>query len=54
MPSCARHSGKTAKTLPYVNAMKKGEDAEISIREAVAGLWLQRGGYDLGGAACRV
>lgn len=25
--------------LPYVNAMKKGEDATLSLREAVAGLW---------------
>jgi hypothetical protein len=25
--------------LPYVNAMKKGEDATLSVREAVAGLW---------------
>ena len=30
---------QNCKDLPYVNAMKKGEDAEISIREAVAGLW---------------
>ena len=25
--------------LPYVNTMKKGEDATLSLREAVAGLW---------------
>ena len=25
--------------LPYVNVMKKGEDATLSLREAVAGLW---------------
>ena len=25
--------------LPYVNAMKKGEDATLSLREGVAGLW---------------
>lgn len=25
--------------LPYVNTMKKGEDATLSVREAVAGLW---------------
>ena len=25
--------------LPYVNAMKKGADATLSVREAVAGLW---------------
>jgi acyl transferase domain-containing protein len=26
-------------TLPYVNTMKKGDDATLSVREAVAGLW---------------
>jgi fatty acid synthase len=25
--------------LPYVNAMKRGEDATLTLREAVAGLW---------------
>lgn len=25
--------------LPYVHTMKKGEDATLSLREAVAGLW---------------
>lgn len=25
--------------LPYVNTMKKGDDATLSLREAVAGLW---------------
>ena len=24
---------------PYVNMMKKGEDAAVSVRKAVAGLW---------------
>ena len=24
---------------PYVSMMKKGEDAAVSVREAVAGLW---------------
>ncbi len=38
-PRAARLPAQNCAAVPYVNTMKKGEDAAESVREAVAGLW---------------